>query len=921
MQTSDCLCRFLVSVGLILTCLQIPTASAEIKIQRDEYGVPSIETSTNAELFFAYGYAMARDRVIQMTKIKFLLSGSVLNDTILSRNTEEAQKFRNFYLNEYPSVDADIQRQLNALKVEKTEANHLAITVAECIAGGVSLFLSDFQKKSSDNNPIGHECYLGPRDKLPGEFLSFRQRMSEAGRLAILKRLEGNGPIIFEDWTALDVLKIFHSHIMDQISNNNEEIKSFALLKLLESANEKNKERARRIFNSLKWVESSEALAENLVASDDKDHTDLYRDRIHRGLLDVGRPQRCNGYRNAAEFSQSVAGGIGFQSMRRQKLFGNTGDLWAVVGDHTLKGGTSVLYNNPKMVSSDPSSFYPVKLESKEGFRYVGTSYVGTFTPLSGRNDTLAYGFTPGELDQSDIICLPVKKMNVENAYLGNGFKLVPNQALQQRGISAYILENLNWSVPLLDTALHGDVAVAYIKQVAWKGTTVHSFRNFLIASQADTIENWHLALNKVGPNLNMIAVSKQGHASLRVTGAYLSSAKSSSINPPFLLGKNKPQDRSFREKDPRFPYASHRSVQGLHLTRKYYRIRRDVKDGFVSNRSYKSTLFRPDTDVRSAIGFKWGRAEIIEKILWRGRGKWDLQESINFNKWLSRTDTKYNRYLPMMIVMKQILELNEEQASKLEQMLSWNGMRQQYEGIKTGCFGGLPNVHSGEVIFYHWYDALIKNFRKVILKRANKDFIKFWNSQYGRAALHLLNTEKKPLEKTVGAGLEMSIVGKVMLNNLMYALGQYPAFDRQGWNFLIDRPAVEDGSDMEKSIDVAFRMTRDALDDVDLLEIFKCPSLHSFSMTSSQGLRVSYRTTGVFIPYFRNKGAQSQIIEFSADGVRGENVVAPGVREASSPKQSHSTDQLKLFDTDTYRNMGVFSDEIDSKEKIKSRL
>jgi len=57
-------CAMFFMLAASLTVMVVPV-SAEAKVTRDEYGIPSIHADTEQELFEAYGYVTAVDRLWQ----------------------------------------------------------------------------------------------------------------------------------------------------------------------------------------------------------------------------------------------------------------------------------------------------------------------------------------------------------------------------------------------------------------------------------------------------------------------------------------------------------------------------------------------------------------------------------------------------------------------------------------------------------------------------------------------------------------------------------------------------------------------------------------------------------------------------------------------------------------------------------------
>lgn len=73
---------FMKHIAVVLTCTLIMPALAEnttteVKIVRDEYGMPHIYASTTYNLFYGYGYVVAQDRLFQMEMARRSTQGMV----------------------------------------------------------------------------------------------------------------------------------------------------------------------------------------------------------------------------------------------------------------------------------------------------------------------------------------------------------------------------------------------------------------------------------------------------------------------------------------------------------------------------------------------------------------------------------------------------------------------------------------------------------------------------------------------------------------------------------------------------------------------------------------------------------------------------------------------------------------------------
>ncbi|MBL4907005.1 MAG: penicillin acylase family protein, partial [Sneathiella sp.] len=302
-------------LSAVIGCISAFTAdaNAEITISRDQYGVPLIEGNTNKEMFFGYGYVMARDRILQITKFKLLSSGIAPNNP---KNLQEQRKvqvgYGNFYLNEYPNLDLQIAYEINSLQVDNPN-DRLALEALHCIAEGINRFLFD----AGIGGRVQRSCFNEREPSARGQHLLFGESITPHEIAYIHKFFRANPMPFSVQWTAADILKIFQNRVMDEFSNRNEEINSLEFLRLLEDANRGNPERARRIFNSFKWVADPDALTEIQVQSRfsgrineqaAKQLMSEYRISIQGQFLRRGSTGSCPAVSSARDFSAKSSG-------------------------------------------------------------------------------------------------------------------------------------------------------------------------------------------------------------------------------------------------------------------------------------------------------------------------------------------------------------------------------------------------------------------------------------------------------------------------------------------------------------------------------------------------------------------------------------------------------------------------------------
>lgn len=903
-------------------CALTTTVNAKISITRDAYGVPDIQATTNREMFFGYGYAMARDRIIQITKLKLLSSGIAPINPVKPEEQQKVQSvYGNYYLKEYPNLDANIAKEIQELRSSRLPMDRLAIDALDCIADGINLFLSEIQIPKSAKQDFRSDCNERKNTKSRGQEFSFGEALApkEIKYINDYFTLEDKNPVF--RWTAGDILKIFQNRVMDEFSNRNEEINNLAFLRILEKANLQDPDRARRIFNSFKWVADPDAITEIPVAGITQDAaSDImndYRYRLHSGFLERGSNSSCPSYSTPEAFSAKASADIHLKLAHLEGYPQNASYFWATAGGYNKAGVKSVMMNGPQTGTFDPGVFYPFKMQSGEGFRYAGTSFSGTLTTFNGYNGALASGFTAGNSDVSDIFCIKVKAHGEGYVSTAGDLTLVRNIKVP----GALYVAGKDWPVVFMERGPQGN-EVAYIKRVAWQGTTASSFKSFLAASQAKTTEDWNRALDTVGTNFNMVAAASDGKVSIRLTGA-IPSRVGTKDNPEQLLTTlNGSPSRYLWEQDIRLP-VPRSPKEGWHDgPPEFYKLGYTLSNGYVQSWNHKPYMLMPDSDLYYDSWYKWDRADIISRELEAGASKWSLEKAKTFVAKLSRVDINYNRFRQFLVELLKEKSLSSDDRQKLTTILSWNGNRgSNVPGAKlSNCSKKPLAIHPGEPIFMEWYQNLANQFEMIIT--GGKEPLKSaWGAAYAKLKQPKLNFSDKPQKATFDTSQNVYIFGKMILVNLHYAFGTNPSYDPNGWNFLRDMPAASEGDGDQAATKIeALRVMSKALSDIKIDELKSCPSRHGFSNRLSTGVTMTSREQTT-VPYYRSRGAQNHGVEFSNDGVKGENIAAPGVREYQNVQSRHTVDQLPLFDKDQFRDMGPLVFPESSAKKIRSKL
>ncbi|MEQ5401600.1 penicillin acylase family protein [Providencia rettgeri] len=176
-----------IAIAFSLSSLSLSSfsQSTQIKIERDNYGVPHIYASDTYSLFYGYGYAVAQDRLFQMEMAKRSTQGTV--SEVLGKDYISFDKeIRNNY---WPD---SIHKQITQLPSKEQD-------ILRGYADGMNAWIKQINAK--------------PDDLMPKQFIDYDFLPSQ--------------------WTSFDVAMIMVGTMANRFSDMNSEIDNLALLTAL----------------------------------------------------------------------------------------------------------------------------------------------------------------------------------------------------------------------------------------------------------------------------------------------------------------------------------------------------------------------------------------------------------------------------------------------------------------------------------------------------------------------------------------------------------------------------------------------------------------------------------------------------------------------------------------------------------------
>ncbi|MBL4907409.1 MAG: penicillin acylase family protein, partial [Sneathiella sp.] len=281
-----------------------PHTFADVRIDRDEYGVPKITADRDDKMWFAFGLAQSRDRLIQLETMRQEAYGilpavdSAEGEQAAKRNT---RNWRRLHL--FKGLKVKLGAELAGLGDDGASTR----TALDCFAAGIQAFKDVIYP----GYVLTEVCNLSP-DEIKSLVASQTRDLGEREKSFIRDIFRKQKlPTASEDahrWKAVDSLALFHLRVMHEFSLRNTEMKNLKLLNDLylvhppQAADAFPGTRAGKMFNSLKWSLHRNAKTTIPVADGQRDaahekaleyHARLIQ-RIIPAIVD-GAPLELNG--------------------------------------------------------------------------------------------------------------------------------------------------------------------------------------------------------------------------------------------------------------------------------------------------------------------------------------------------------------------------------------------------------------------------------------------------------------------------------------------------------------------------------------------------------------------------------------------------------------------------------------------------
>ena len=439
--------------------------SGEVRIQRDEYGVPYVFAETTYGIFYGFGYALAEDQLYQMEILKRTAEGRV------------AEVLGSRFLAKDRSARSRVDRSSLA-------AQYAALS------------------------PDDKDIFRGLADGL-----NARIRLVVARQDELLAKDFRDSGFMPEAWGPLDVIAVYEHSMAVRFSDLNNELDNLALLTRLRET--RAPAAAWKLFQHLRWISDDDA--PTTIAAVDQHTLPIPT----FGSPDTAMPagQLPNGLKALPDAVLYGPAGTDVARIEPDR-FPHASNAWLAAPARTTNGET-VLVNGPQMGDYASAYIWAIGLHGA-GFNLIGSGPAGSPFLIFGTNGEIGWGGTAGLGDTVDIY---QERLDPDDPhrYLFKGHSLAMarrDETIQIKGAPATtmtVYSTVHGVVDLFDQAN----GVAYSRKRSWAGSEVTSLVSWVHAMKAHDYPQWRANVSQVTIAINNYFLDKSGNIAYQFLGSF----------------------------------------------------------------------------------------------------------------------------------------------------------------------------------------------------------------------------------------------------------------------------------------------------------------------------------------------------------------------------------------------------------------
>jgi len=437
--------------------------SGEIRILRDNYGVPHVYADQLEPLFFGFGYVVAEDRLFQLEMMRRSVWGTV-SEVLGPQYVDFDRRAR-----QIGYTRAEIRSRIDKLAPDYQ-------TMLKAYADGINWFI----ETAEQGTPV----------RLPPEF----------GRLGIRPA----------PWTAEDVGQVFVGTMGTRFSDFTHEMENAALLAGL-----------RERFGPAKGASLFDDIVPTL--EDPESVTTIPASQVWRRQTaprPAGPGSLPGGIRQATARLGEVEAGY-LANLGRLNLTPKLGSNCWVVSATRTGNGSAILHGGPQMGYFTPGYLHEVGLHGA-GFDVVGSTPTGTLPILFGHNATAAWSSTAGAGDVVDVFAETIDPAHPTRYRFNGQWREMEgrDELIRVKG-AADVQETFFRTVHGPVVAIDAEHGVAYSRGRAWAGLELESMAGWIDKTKAETYEAFIAASHKMAISINWYYADRGGNIGWAYTGRY----------------------------------------------------------------------------------------------------------------------------------------------------------------------------------------------------------------------------------------------------------------------------------------------------------------------------------------------------------------------------------------------------------------
>ncbi|SOC09484.1 penicillin amidase [Ureibacillus xyleni] len=447
----------LLSLMLVFTTFP-PSYAAEnensvVTIHRDEYGVPHIYANSTEELYKAYGYVMAQDRLFQLEMFKRANEGTlsaVFGEQYLKRDETMRRDGYN---------DEEVQKMIDKM-------DPFARNILKTFASGIDSYVV--------------EAMNNPGDKLSKDFKDY-----------------GLEP---ERWSAVDVLRLYMASMTAFMDQETEMTNAQMLANLTTQFGE---EKAQQIFNDYIWD------------NDPDSPTSINSEATLGTFTPFGSNTTSDAVVKAAEELNEDR--IAFQQQTEELgLPTKVGSNAVIIGPTKSKSGNPIMFGGPQVGLTAPGFIYEVGLHGPN-IDIQGSSFIGYPFIMFGATQDFSMGATAGYGDVVDIFEEKLNPNNPSQYMFKGEWRNFEKQTeiievKQKDGTTKKVSKEFEYSVHGPVISKDPKSGVAYTKAWTFRGTEADSWAAYLSMNYAKNVDDFAEAARDYTMTLDWFYADKEGN-------------------------------------------------------------------------------------------------------------------------------------------------------------------------------------------------------------------------------------------------------------------------------------------------------------------------------------------------------------------------------------------------------------------------